>query len=173
MGPGPVMGVEDIMYCGASSCSTNTRQQHEAYENQSSLSSSGMLGRMGEGYGSPGLRLFDEGSLRLTTKWIQARQLRESFCHLSHPEIAKQGKSLKILETLKERDHKESPRRVCGLTKECLVLDESRAIGRMSPVQSRPQGGCGVSWNGGSHQELVGSLHPNHGTKMLEMGAPK
>jgi hypothetical protein len=54
VGPGPVMGEEDIMYCGASLCSTNTRQQHKAHENQSSLSSSGMLGRMAESYGSPG-----------------------------------------------------------------------------------------------------------------------
>jgi hypothetical protein len=47
------------------------------------------------------------------------------------------------------RDHKGSLRRVCGLTKECPVLDASRAIGRMSPGQSRPQGGRGVSWNRG------------------------
>jgi hypothetical protein len=46
------------------------------------------------------------------------------------------------------RDRKGSPIRVCGL-KECPVLDASRAIGRMSPGQSRPQGGRGVSWNGG------------------------
>jgi hypothetical protein len=46
------------------------------------------------------------------------------------------------------RDHKGSPIRVCGLTKECPVLDASKAIRRMSPGQSRPQGGCGVSWNG-------------------------
>jgi hypothetical protein len=101
VGPGPVMGEEDIMYCGASSHSTNIRQQHNTHENQSSLSSHGVLGRMAEGYGSPGPRLSDEGSLRPTTKWIQARQLRESFCCLSHPEIAKQGECLKTLETLK------------------------------------------------------------------------
>jgi hypothetical protein len=47
------------------------------------------------------------------------------------------------------RDCKGSPRRVCRLSKECLVLDASRAIGRMSSGQSRPQGGRGVSWNGG------------------------
>jgi hypothetical protein len=47
------------------------------------------------------------------------------------------------------RDCKESPRRVCGLTKDCPVLDASRVIGRMSPDQSCPQGGRGVSWNGG------------------------
>jgi hypothetical protein len=47
------------------------------------------------------------------------------------------------------RDCKESLRRVYGLTKERLVLDASRAIGRMSPGQSRPQGSRGVSWNGG------------------------
>jgi hypothetical protein len=28
------MGEEDIMYCGASSHSTNTQQQHNAHENQ-------------------------------------------------------------------------------------------------------------------------------------------
>jgi hypothetical protein len=44
VGSGPAMGEEDIMYCGVSSCSTNTQQQHKAHENQSSLSSSGMLG---------------------------------------------------------------------------------------------------------------------------------
>jgi hypothetical protein len=44
VGPGPVMGEEDIMYCGASSHSTNTQQQHKAHENQLSLSSSGVLG---------------------------------------------------------------------------------------------------------------------------------
>jgi hypothetical protein len=100
VGPGPVMGEEDIMYCGVSLHSTSTRQQHKAHKNQSSLSSSGVLGQMAKGYGSPGLRLFDEGSLRPTTKWIQARQLRESFCRLSHPEIAKQGECLKTPETL-------------------------------------------------------------------------
>jgi hypothetical protein len=56
---------------------------------------------MAKGYGSPGPRLFDEGSLRPTTKWIQAQQLRESFCHLSHPELAKRGEYLKTPETLK------------------------------------------------------------------------
>jgi hypothetical protein len=39
------------------------------------------------------------------------------------------------------RDRKGSPRRVCGLTKECPVLDASRVIGRMSLGQSHPQGG--------------------------------
>jgi hypothetical protein len=68
VGPGPVMGEEDIMYCGVSPCSTNTRQQYNARKNQLSLTSSGMLGRMAEGYGSPGPRIFDEGSLRPTTK---------------------------------------------------------------------------------------------------------
>jgi hypothetical protein len=47
------------------------------------------------------------------------------------------------------RDCKGSLRMVCGLTKECPVLDASRPIGRMSPGQSCPQGGRGVSWNGG------------------------
>jgi hypothetical protein len=47
------------------------------------------------------------------------------------------------------RDRIESPRRVCGLTKEYPVLDASRVIGMMSPDQSHPQGGRGVSWNGG------------------------
>jgi hypothetical protein len=107
-----------------------------------------MLGRMAEGYESPGPRLFDEGSLRPTTKWIQARQLRESLCRLSHPEMAKRGVFGNPGDT-EGRDRKGSPRRVCGLTKECLVLDASRVIRRMSPGQLRPQGGRGVSWNGG------------------------
>jgi hypothetical protein len=136
------------MYCGASSRSTNTRQQHKAHKNQSSLSSSGMLGQMAKGYGSPGPRHFDEGSLRPMTKWIQARQLRESFCRLSRPESQTGGVFGNPGDT-KGRDCKESPRRVCGLTKECPVLDASRVIGRMRPGQSHPQGGCGVSWNGG------------------------
>jgi hypothetical protein len=95
---------------------------------------------MAEGCGSPGPRLFEEGSLRPMTKWIQARQLRESLYHLSYAEIAKRG----VLENPGDTeggDHKGSLRRVCGLTKECLVLDASRVIGRMSPGQSRPQGG--------------------------------
>jgi hypothetical protein len=119
VGPGPVMGEEDIMYCGASSHSTNTRQQHKAHKNQSSLSSSGMLGRMAEGYVSSGPRLFDEGSLRPTTKWIQTQQLRESLCRLSHPEIAKQGECLKTPETPKgetakgaREGHVDSPKNV-------------------------------------------------------------
>jgi hypothetical protein len=101
VGLGHILGEEDIIYCGASSHSTNIRQQHKAHKNQSSLSSSGVVGRMAEGYGSPGPRLFDEGSLRPMTKWIQAQQLRESFCHLSHPEIAKQGEYLETTETPK------------------------------------------------------------------------
>jgi hypothetical protein len=68
VGLGPVMGEESIMNCGASPCDSNTRQQHKAHENQLSLSSSGMLGQMAKGYGSPGPRLFDKGSLRPTTK---------------------------------------------------------------------------------------------------------
>jgi hypothetical protein len=152
------MGEEDIMYCGVSLRSTNTWWQHNAHENQLSLSSRGMLGRMAEGYGSPGPRLFDEGSLRPTTKWIQAWQLRESFCHLSHPEIAKRGVFENPGDT-EGRDCKESPRRVCGLTKECPVLDASRVIGRMSPGQSCPQGGRGVSWNWGPTR-ISGETHP-------------
>jgi hypothetical protein len=101
VGPGPIMGEESIMNHGLSPHDSNNRQQHKAHENQSSLSFSGMLGRMVKGYGSPGPRLFDEGSLRPMTKWIQAQQGRESLCHLSHPEIAKQGKCLKTLETPK------------------------------------------------------------------------
>jgi hypothetical protein len=114
VGPGPVMGEEDIMYCGVSPRSTNTQQQHKTHENQSSLSSSGMLGRVVEGYGSPRPRLFDKGSLRPMTKWIQARQLRESLCHLSHPEIAKQGECLKTLETPKgaQEGYVDSPKNV-------------------------------------------------------------
>jgi hypothetical protein len=65
------------------------------------------------------------------------------------------------------RDHKESPRRVCGLTKECPVLDASRAIRRMIPGQSHPQGGRGVSWNGGptriSEEPPSKSWHQNVG----------
>jgi hypothetical protein len=49
----------------------------------------------------------------------------------------------------KGRDCKGSPRRVCGLTKECPVLDASRAIGSMSSGQSHLQGGSGVSQNWG------------------------
>jgi hypothetical protein len=49
----------------------------------------------------------------------------------------------------KGRDCKGSLRRVGGLTKECPVLDASKAIGRMSPGQSRLQGGHRVSWIGG------------------------
>jgi hypothetical protein len=137
VGPGPVMGEESIMNRGASPCDSNTQQQHKTHENQSSLSSSGVLGRMAEGYGSPMSRLFDEGSLRPTTKWIQARQGRESLCLLSCPEIAKQEMFENPGDT-KGRDRKGSPRRVCGLTKECPVLDASRVIRRMSPGQSRP-----------------------------------
>jgi hypothetical protein len=111
-----------------------------------------------EGYGSPGPKLFDDGSLRPTRKWIQARQERESIYHLSHPEIAKWGVFENPVDT-EGRDHKGSPRKVCGLTKECLVLDASRAIGRMSPGQSCPQGGCGVSRNS-DPTGLVGSPHP-------------
>jgi hypothetical protein len=110
--PGPTMGEEIIMNHGVSPCDSNTQQQHKAHENQSSLSSSGMLGQMAKGYGSPGPRLFDEGSLRPTTKWIQARQGRESLCRLSHSEIAKQGKCLKTLET-REGETAKGAREVC------------------------------------------------------------
>jgi hypothetical protein len=65
------------------------------------------------------------------------------------------------------RDCKGSPKRVCGLTKECPVLDASRVIGKMSPGQSHPQGGCGVSWNGGltriSREPPSESWHQNVG----------
>jgi hypothetical protein len=65
------------------------------------------------------------------------------------------------------RDRKESPRKVCGLTKEFPVLDASREIRRMSPGQSRPQGGRGVSWNGGptriSGESPSESWHQNVG----------
>jgi hypothetical protein len=69
------------------------------------------------------------------------------------------------------RDHKGSPGRICGLTKECPVLDASRAIRRMSTDQSHPQSGRGVSCNGGptringeppseSWHQNVGNLGP-------------
>jgi hypothetical protein len=47
------------------------------------------------------------------------------------------------------------------------VLDASRAIGRMSSGQSRPQDGRGVSWNGGptriSGESPSESWHQNVG----------
>jgi hypothetical protein len=56
------------MNSGASPHDSNTREQHKAHENQSSLSSSGMQGQRAWGYGLPGTRLFDKGSPRPMTK---------------------------------------------------------------------------------------------------------
>jgi hypothetical protein len=64
------------------------------------------------------------------------------------PEQSRDSQTGKMFENpgdTEGRDHKGGPIRVCGLTKECLVLDASRVIGRISPGQSRPQGGRGVS----------------------------
>jgi hypothetical protein len=147
------------MYCGESLRSTNTRQQHNARKTQLSSSSSGMLGRMAEGYGSPGPRLFDEGSLRPMTKWIQARQLRESFCHLSHPEIAKQGECLETLEIQKGETTKGAREGYVDSPKNVWCWMQVRVIRRMSPGQSCPQGGRGASRNGGPTR-ISGETHP-------------
>jgi hypothetical protein len=142
------------MYCGVSLHSRNTRQQHKAHENQSSLSSSGVPGRMAEGYGSPGPRLFDEGSLRPTTKRIQAQQLRESLCRLIHPEIVKQGECLKTPETPKGETAKGAQEGYMDSPKNVRCWMRVRTIGRVSPSQSHPQGGRGVSESeSGSHQD--------------------
>jgi hypothetical protein len=85
------------------------------------------------------------------------RGKRTPLYHLSPRDIQKGG-CLNPRDT-KGRDHKRSPIRVCGLTKECPVLDASRAIGSMRPSQSHPQGGCGVSWNRGP-TTISGETHP-------------
>jgi hypothetical protein len=135
------------MNCGVSPRDSNTREQCKAHENQSSLSSSGMQGQRAEGYGSPGPRLFDDGSLRPTTKWIQFQQ--ESLYHLSRPKIAKQGKCLKTPETPKGETAKGAQEGYVDSPKNVQCWMQVRAIRRMSPGQSCPQGGCGVSQNWG------------------------
>jgi hypothetical protein len=47
-----------------------------------------------------------------------------------------------------------------------------RAIRRMGPGQSRPQGGRGVSRNRG-RTRISGEIHPSHGTKCKGIWAPK
>jgi hypothetical protein len=49
------------MNCGVSPHDSNTREQHKAYKNQSSLSSSGVQDQRAWGYGSLGTRLFGWG----------------------------------------------------------------------------------------------------------------
>jgi hypothetical protein len=95
---------------------------------------------MAEGYGSPGPRLFDEGSLRPTTKWIQARQLRESLCCLSHPEIAKQEECLKTLETPKGETAKRAQEGYVDSPKNSLLVGE----GESQESQEREAGRAGA-----------------------------
>jgi hypothetical protein len=141
-----------IMNRGASPRDSNTQEQHEAHENQLSPCSSGTQGQRAEGYGSPGPRLFDDGFLRPATKWIQARQGRESLYHLSPPDSQTGG----VFENPRDtegRDCKGSSRRVCGLTKECPVLDESEGDWE---DESWPVTSSGWSWGElelGSHQD--------------------
>jgi hypothetical protein len=89
----------------------------KVHENQLSLSSGGLQaadGLRAMGHLGPGFLMM--GLLRPTIKWIQARQGRESLYRLSRPEIAKRGVFENPGDT-EGRDHKGSPRRLCGLTK--------------------------------------------------------
>jgi hypothetical protein len=134
-----------------------------------------MLGQMAEGYGSPGLRLFDEGS-ETHNKMDPSPTTEGIPLPPEPPRDSQTGGVFGNPGDTKGRDCKGSPRRVCGLTKERPVLDASRAIGRMSPGQSRPQCGCGVSWNGGptrisgeppseSRHQNVGNVGPKVTTR--------
>jgi hypothetical protein len=99
------------------------------------------MGHLGPGFLTRVSETHDKMDPSLTTEGI-----------LLPPEPPKDSQTGGVFENSRDtegRDRKESPRKVCGLTKECPVLDASRAIGRMSPGQSRPQGGHGVSRNWG------------------------
>jgi hypothetical protein len=160
------MEEESIMNHGASSHNSNTWQQHKAHENQLSLRSSGVLGRMAKGYGTPGRRLFDEGYLRPKTKWIQARQGRESLCCLSHPEIAKQGKCWKPRRHWREIPQREPEKGMWTHQRmSSVVCKQGNWEDESWPVTSSGRGRVGM----GVPPGLVGSPHLSHSTKMLEM----
>jgi hypothetical protein len=101
-----------------------------------------------EGYGSPGTSLFDRGSPRHMTKTDPS--LRGKRTPLpSEPQRQPNKENAQTPETPKGETAKGAQEGYVDSPKDVQCWMRVRAIGRMSPGQSGPQGGRAVSQNPG------------------------
>jgi hypothetical protein len=159
----PIVGAgwKDIWSHGASPCGTNILRTVQGTQETVVTAFKWLVGPLGPGgCGSPGIGLCRWAVSETDDKNRPKLNRRKGtpLYHLSPRDIQKGG-VLKPQRHRRERPQREPNKGRWTHQEDVRWWMGVRAIGRLSPGQSRPQGSSGVSWNRGPTR-ISGETHP-------------